>query len=66
VVTREAAVLAVAVVEGLTLDVVGLNVSNAGRDVEGPVAGLDEDKQSLVQLAHKRFGKKHFGTHSLC
>lgn len=39
-VTREAAVLAVAVVEGLTLDVVGLDVSNAGRDVEGPVAGL--------------------------
>lgn len=45
VVTLEAAVLAVAVVEGLTVDVVGLDVAgldvvDAGRDVEGPVAGL--------------------------
>lgn len=40
VVTLEAAVLAVAVVEGLVVVVVGLDVVDVLRDVEGPVAGL--------------------------
>lgn len=40
VVTLEAAVLAVAVVEVLTVDVAGLNVVDAGRDVRLPVGGL--------------------------
>lgn len=44
VVTLEAVVLAVAVVEGFVVDVVGLDVVDADRDVEGPVAGLEAEK----------------------
>lgn len=40
VVTLDAVVLAVAVVEGFAVAVLGLVVVGAGRDVEGPVAGL--------------------------
>lgn len=40
VVTLAAVVLAVAVVEGLVVDDVGLDAVDAGRDVGGPVAGL--------------------------
>lgn len=52
VVTLEAVVLAVAVVEGLDVVVVGLHVVDAGRDVEGPVAGLKEEEKH-VQLTYK-------------
>lgn len=40
VVTLEVVVLAVALAGGLTVDVVGLDAVEKGRDVEGPVAGL--------------------------
>lgn len=40
VVTLEAEVLVLAVVEGLTVAEAGLAAADAGRDVEGPVAGL--------------------------
>lgn len=53
VVTLEAVVLAVAVVEGLDVVVVGLDVVDAGRDVEGPVAGLKEEEKH-VQLTYKQ------------
>lgn len=52
VVTLDAAVLAVAVVDGLTEAVVGLDVVDAGRDVEGPVAGLEEKKQTYSGDKH--------------
>lgn len=45
VVTLEAVVLAAAVVEGLVVAVVGLDVVATSRDVEGAVAGLEADKE---------------------
>lgn len=48
VVTLEAAVLAVAVVDGLIVAVVGLDVVDAGRDVEGAVAGLKKRKKGKL------------------
>lgn len=53
VVTLEAVVLAVAVVEGLVVAVLGLVVVGAGRDVERPVAGLEGEKERRVQVAYK-------------
>lgn len=53
VVTLEAVVLAVAVVEGLVVAVLGLVVVGAGRDVERPVADLEGEKERRVQVAYK-------------
>lgn len=52
VVTLEAVVLAVAVVEGLVVAVVGLDVVATGRDAGGAVAGLEVDKDRHVLVAH--------------
>lgn len=46
VVILEAVGLAVAVVEGFAVVVVGLGVVDAGRDAGGPVAGLREGRQT--------------------
>lgn len=47
-VTLEAAVLAVAVVEGLVVAVVGLDVEDEGRDIEGPIAVLEREEEIHV------------------
>lgn len=47
VVVLEAVGLAVAVVEGLAVVVVGLGVVDAGRDAGGPVAGLREKRKNI-------------------
>lgn len=52
VVTLVAAVLAVAEVEGLA--VAGLDVVDAGRDVEGPVVGLEAEKDMFKQHTNTR------------
>lgn len=48
VLTLEAAVLAAAVVGSFSAAVVGLDVVDAGRDVEGAVVGLEEDNKRYV------------------
>lgn len=68
VVTLEAGVLAVAVVESLVAAVVGLDVVDTGRDVDGAVAGLEAQKNKETcfcgtrkssQKAQKHAGMKH-------
>lgn len=60
VVTLVAAVLAVAEVEGLA--VAGLDVVDAGRDVEGPVVGLEAEKDMFRQHTNTRRKKKKKNT----
>lgn len=52
-VNLEAVVLAVVVVEGLVVADVGLDVLDAGRAVEGPVTGLEAEKEGHVKVANK-------------
>lgn len=69
VVILEAVGLAVAVVEGLAVVVVGLGVVDAGRDAGGPVAGLREGRQTYKTVKKNVYlsrSSSTFVVHSLC